>query len=190
MDLTGEQLIPASRDEVWQALNDPEVLRQCIPGCDSMEKTSDTDYVANVTAKVGPVKAKFTGAVSLSNLNPPDSFTLAGEGKGGPAGFAKGSADITLTEQDGGTLLSYTVKADLGGKLAQLGARLIDGVAKKMAGDFFSRLNGILAGGEEEAAAPEAAPAAAEAPGGMSPMVWATGLIIAVLIVLLYFAYT
>ncbi|GHB44848.1 hypothetical protein GCM10007094_37740 [Pseudovibrio japonicus] len=146
MEMSGEQQIPASQEKVWEALNDPELLKKCIPGCDSLEKTSDTEMTATVTAKVGPVKAKFKGAVTLSDLNPPNSYKISGEGKGGVAGFAKGSADVALAPSDDGTLLSYEVTAKVGGKLAQLGNRLIDSTAKKMAEEFFSNLNRELGG--------------------------------------------
>ncbi|MCE3249380.1 MAG: carbon monoxide dehydrogenase [Geminicoccaceae bacterium] len=138
MDMTGEYRIPAPREKVWAALNDPETLKRSLPGCESLEKVSETEFVATVIAKVGPVKAKFNGNVGLTNLNPPESYTIAGEGKGGAAGFAKGSADVRLTETDANaTVLVYTARADVGGKLAQLGSRLIDGTAKKMADEFF-----------------------------------------------------
>lgn len=140
MDMSGEYQIPASRESVWDALNDPEILKACIPGCESLEKTSETEMTASVTAKVGPVKAKFKGAVTLSNLDPPKSFKMSGEGKGGPAGFAKGGADITLIEDGDATILNYVVKAQVGGKLAQLGSRLVDSTAKRMADSFFGNL--------------------------------------------------
>ncbi len=146
MEMSGEQLIPAGQEKVWEALNDPELLKKCIPGCDSLEKTSDTAMNATITAKVGPVKARFKGEVILSDLNPPNSYKISGEGKGGVAGFAKGSADVTLSESGDGTLLSYEVSAKVGGKLAQLGNRLIDSTAKKMAEEFFSNLNRELGG--------------------------------------------
>lgn len=138
MEMTGEYRIAAPRERVWAALNDPEVLKACIPGCESLEKTSENEMTAAVTAKVGPVKAKFTGAVTLLNIRPPEGYTISGEGKGGVAGFAKGGADVALTEDGpGATILKYEAKAQVGGKLAQLGARLIDSTAKKMADDFF-----------------------------------------------------
>ena len=137
MNLSGSRVIAADRQTVWAALNDPEVLKQCIPGCESIEKTSDTTLAAKVTAKIGPVKAKFTGEVTLSNMNPPESYTITGEGKGGPAGFAKGGADVHLVEESGDTTrLSYKVHANVGGKIAQLGARLVQGTARKMADEF------------------------------------------------------
>lgn len=159
MDMTGEYRIPAPRTDVWNALNDPDVLKACIPGCESLEMTSPTEMTAAVTAKIGPVKAKFTGAVTLENLNPPESYTIAGEGKGGVAGFAKGSADVHLAEDGGDTILKYTVKAQVGGKLAQLGSRLIDSTARKMADEFFGNFSqmvaGAAAGGTPEADADE-----------------------------------
>jgi hypothetical protein len=138
MEMSGEYRIPAPRDTVWLALNDPAILRECIPGCQSLEKTSETTMTAKVQAKVGPVKANFTGDVSLSNVDPPRGYTISGEGKGGVAGFAKGGAVVKLAEKDGGTLLSYEVEAQIGGKLAQLGQRLINGAAKKLADEFFA----------------------------------------------------
>ena len=149
MDISGNQLIPAGREEVWRALNDPEVLKACIPGCDSLEKTSDTEMNAQVTTKIGPVKAKFKGAVTLENINPPESYTITGEGKGGVAGFAKGGADVKLSEADGGTMLEYSAKAQVGGKLAQLGSRLIDSTARKMAEEFFTKFSETVAGPRE-----------------------------------------
>ena len=145
MDMTGEYRIAAPRDRVWKALNDPEVLRQCIPGCDDLERTSDTELVARVTAKVGPVKAKFSGGVTLSDITPPESYTITGEGKGGAAGFAKGSAVVRLAEDRGETLLRYEAHAQVGGKLAQIGTRLVAGTAKKMADDFFGRFRELVA---------------------------------------------
>jgi carbon monoxide dehydrogenase subunit G len=139
MDMNGSATINAPLDLVWKGLNDPDILRQCIPGCETLEKTSDTEMTATVVLKIGPVKARFEGAVQLSNLNPPHSYTISGEGKGGMVGFAKGGADVSLAEQpDGTTLLTYSVKADVGGKIAQLGARLIDSTAKSLAEKFFT----------------------------------------------------
>jgi len=155
VELKDEQKINAPRDVVYAALNDPDVLKQCIPGCETLEKTSDTDMTATVTLKVGPVKAKFKGAVELSNLNPPSSYTITGEGKGGPAGFAKGSADVNLIGDGTGTILQYDVHADVGGKLAQLGGRLIDSTSKKLAGQFFEKFGAIVEA-EGEGATPQA----------------------------------
>jgi hypothetical protein len=163
MEMTGEYRIAAPRERVWAALNDPEVLKACIPGCESLEKTSDNEMTAAVTAKVGPVKAKFTGAVTLLNIRPPEGYTISGEGKGGVAGFAKGGADVELVE-DGpsATILKYAAKAQVGGKLAQLGARLIDSTAKKMADDFF----GAFAAKVAASSAATDASAGTAAPGG------------------------
>jgi len=144
MDLTGEYIIPAPRQKVWEALNDADVLRACIPGCESLEKLSDTEMTATVVTKIGPVKAKFTGEVRLENINAPVSYTIAGEGKGGIAGFAKGGADVALEEVPEGTRLSYAVKAQIGGKLAQLGSRLIDSTVKKLADQFFQNFTDTL----------------------------------------------
>ena len=138
MEMTGRYQIPAPREKVWAALNDAIVLKDCIPGCEELEKLSDTEMTATVKAKVGPVSATFKGNVTLTNLDPPNGYTISGEGKGGPAGFAKGAADVTLADDNGMTLLTYTVKAQVGGKLAQVGARLIDATAKQMADQFFS----------------------------------------------------
>ncbi|MEW9838330.1 SRPBCC family protein [Mesorhizobium marinum] len=141
MDMSGQERVEAPIEAVWRALNDPEILKRCIPGCEKLEKQSDTQMTATVVLRVGPIKATFEGAVELSNLNPPRSYTISGEGKGGIAGFAKGGADVHLTEDDAGaTLLGYTVKADVGGKIAQLGSRLIDSTARKLAQQFFSNL--------------------------------------------------
>jgi uncharacterized protein len=138
MEMTGRYQIPAPREKVWAALNDPVVLKDCIPGCEELEKLSDTEMTATVKAKVGPVSATFKGNVTLTNLDPPNGYTISGEGKGGVAGFAKGGADVALADDNGMTLLTYTAKAQVGGKLAQVGARLIDATAKQMADQFFS----------------------------------------------------
>lgn len=145
MNLEGEETIGAPIDKVLAALNDPDVLRQCIPGCESLEKSSDTEMAATVSLKIGPIKARFTGAVTLTNLNPPRSYTIHGEGKGGIAGFAKGGADVVLAEAGPEeTRLSYTVNADVGGKIAQLGSRLIASTSKKLAGEFFAKFNEVV----------------------------------------------
>lgn len=138
MDLKDEIVINAPRQVVYEALNDPEILKECIPGCEELIKHSDTELEAKVVLKIGPVKAKFNGNVTLSPDAPPEHFSLKGEGNGGAAGFAKGGADVTLEEHDEGTLLRYDAQADIGGKLAQLGSRLIQGTAKKLAGKFFA----------------------------------------------------
>ena len=138
MEMTGRHQIPASRAKVWAALNDPVVLKQCIPGCQESEKVSDTEMTATVKTKVGPVSVTFTGTITLSNLDPPNGYTIAGEGKGGVAGFANGGADVALSDDNGVTLLTYSAKGQVGGKLAQVGARLVDASAKQMADQFFA----------------------------------------------------
>jgi carbon monoxide dehydrogenase subunit G len=157
MEMSGENRIPASREKVWAALNDPEVLKASIPGCQSLEKTSDTEMTATVQAKVGPVKATFNGHVTLSNIDPPNGYTITGEGKGGVAGFAKGGADVKLAPDGDGTLLSYKVNAQVGGKLAQIGGRLIDATAKQMADQFFTAFAANVAGPAPAATAGAAA---------------------------------
>lgn len=154
MDMQGSERIKAPVETVWLALNDPEILKKAIPGCESLEKTSDTTMAAKVVLKIGPIKAKFEGAVELQNLNPPNSYTISGEGKGGLAGFAKGGADVTLTaDGEGATLLSYTVKAEVGGKIAQLGSRLIESTSKKLAGEFFSNFSAAVTARDAQAEA-------------------------------------
>lgn len=141
MEMTGEQLIPLTQAETWRALNDTAVLKDCIPGCETIEQISETEYQLTMTAKVGPVSAKFKGLMTLSDMAPPHSYTLLFEGQGGVAGFARGQASVQLAPEAEGTRLGYVVKAMIGGKLAQVGARLIDGVAKKIAEQFFSEFN-------------------------------------------------
>jgi len=145
MELKGEQIIALPREQVWAALNDPAVLKQCVPGCDTFEPEGDNAYKVVMTASVGPVKARFNGALTLSDIEPPVSYKLAFTGSGGAAGFGKGSAQVALAEVDAGTSLTYSVQAQVGGKLAQVGARLIDGVAKKMADEFFTRFSKVVA---------------------------------------------
>lgn len=139
MDISGEFTIPAPRERVWIALNDPQVLKRCIPGCDDLEQTAEGHFEARMSTKIGPVKARFDTEIDLSNVNPPESYTISGQGKGGPAGFGKGSADVTLEEQGEQTILRYTAALQVGGKLAQIGSRLVGGTARKIANDFFSR---------------------------------------------------
>jgi carbon monoxide dehydrogenase subunit G len=158
MDMTGEYRIPAPRSAVWDALNDPDVLKACIPGCESLERAGD-EMVATVVAKIGPVKAKFAGKVRIENPDPPNGYSIVGEGQGGVAGFAKGGADVRLAEDGDGTILTYTAKAQVGGKLAQLGSRLIDGTAKMMAEQFFTAFSEKVGA----AAAPAASAVEAEA---------------------------
>ncbi|MEN8683208.1 carbon monoxide dehydrogenase subunit G [Marivita sp.] len=144
MELKDEITISAPKSVVYAALNDPDVLRQCIPGCEELIKHSDTDLEAKVVLKVGPVKAKFSGAVVLDTAGAPDAFSLTGQGNGGAAGHAKGGADVTLEEVDGQTILRYDAKAEIGGKLAQLGSRLIQSTAKKLAANFFTKFADVV----------------------------------------------
>ncbi len=165
MEMTGEQIIDQPQSKVWEALNDTEVLKACIPGCDTLEKVSDTEYKMTMTAAVGPVRAKFNGKLLLADVNPPVSYTIAFEGSGGAAGFGKGSAQVALSPEGSGTKLSYNAKAQIGGKLAQVGARLIDGVAKKMADDFFVAFKTRLTPAAPAAPAPGVAAASAASTG-------------------------
>ena len=141
MEMKGEQLIPAPQQVVWDALNEPEVLKACVPGCESIEKSGDNEYQVLMVARVGPVSAKFKGKLTLSDINPPSSYSISFEGQGGAAGFAKGSAQVRLSSAGAHTKLSYEVKANVGGKLAQIGSRLVDAAAKKVADDFFRNFN-------------------------------------------------
>lgn len=141
MEMTGEQRVPLPQTATWEALNDTDVLKECIPGCEALERLSETRYQLTMSARIGPVSARFKGVMTLEDLDPPRGYTMIFEGQGGVAGFAKGQANVALAPDEDGTRLSYTVKAMVGGKLAQLGARLIDGVARKLANDFFKSFN-------------------------------------------------
>ncbi|MEN0088304.1 MAG: carbon monoxide dehydrogenase subunit G [Pseudomonadota bacterium] len=156
MEMNNSELIAASRETVWAALNDPEILKQAIPGCEELTMDTPTELSAVVKIKIGPVKATFKGDVELTDLNPPENYRISGSGKGGVAGFASGHADVRLEEVPEGTMLHYDVKADVGGKLAQLGSRLIDSTAKKLAGQFFSNFSQIVAPTEEDEAEADA----------------------------------
>ena len=199
MDFTGEYKVPASRDKVWEALNDVDVLKLCIDGCEELNKDSDTEFSAKVTAKVGPVRAKFTGKVTLSDIDPPNGYTISGEGQGGVAGFAKGGAIVKLVEDDGATILHYEAKAEVGGKLASVGSRLVEGVAKKTADDFFGKFVEIVSDGAVDPAS-EGTEAEQDGKladsgheqtisegGGLSPMVWGVGIVAVVAILLIIF---
>lgn len=177
MDMTGERVLPLPRQRVWDALNDPEVLRQCIPGCETVEKSGEDEYRMAMTAAIGPVRAKFAGKMKLSDVLPPESYTLAFEGSGGAAGFGKGSAKVALAEHEDGTRMSWQAHATVGGKIAQVGSRLVDGVARKMADDFFARFAEVVA--PSEAGAEPAAPAA-----GVPWWVWVVAAAVAVLVFL------
>lgn len=193
MDMTGEYRIPAPREKVWEALNDPEILKICIPGCQTLNKDSDTELSATVATKVGPVSAKFTGKVTLSDINPPEGYKILGEGQGGVAGFAKGGAEVKLEADGYETILTYKATAQVGGKLAQIGSRLIDSTAKKMAGQFFGKFAeevGTESAENETTEIPETEIADAISPKkgntGLSPVVWVSGLVAAVVLVLIY----
>ena len=147
--MTGEQLIPASQQDTWRALNDPEVLKACVPGCESITKVNENEYQVQMTAKVGPVSAKFRGRLSLFDIQPPTSYSLAFEGQGGAAGFAKGAAQVKLSPQGNQTRLAYDVKANVGGKLAQIGSRLVDAAAKKVADEFFQNFTKRMTSDED-----------------------------------------
>ena len=149
MEMTGEQLIPASQQETWQALNDPEVLKACIPGCESIERTGENEYSVLMVARIGPVSAKFKGKLTLSDIKPPESYSMAFEGQGGPAGFAKGGAHVALSPENNQTRLRYEAKANIGGKLAQIGSRLVDAAARKVSDDFFRNFNEKVASQHE-----------------------------------------
>lgn len=214
MDFSGQYIIAAPPQAVWDGLNNPHVLKACIPGCEKMEKTSETDFAATATLKIGPVRATFRGKVTMADMDPPNRLTLVGEGQGGVAGFAKGQAEVVLTPEDGGTNLTYTAKANVGGKLAQIGQRLIDGASKQIADEFFSRFAqkiapaeapaGVIAPAPETPAAQEDAhpqtvpdtqahpstppPSVAEEPReGLAPEIWVVGLIAVIIILLVLF---
>ena len=194
MDMKGEYRISATQQAVWEALNDPETLKACIPGCETIEKTSDTEMTATVKAKVGPVSAKFKGKVTLSDLNPPNSYRISGEGQGGPAGFGKGGATVTLEQDGSDTILRYEAKAQVGGKLAQIGARLVDGAAKKIANEFFSNFANHVGGPAEAASDPDTAPAVTvkyktkTQTKTISTATWIVGLIVVVAVLLALFS--
>jgi uncharacterized protein len=208
MDFTGRYIIAAPPQKVWEGINDPTILKACIPGCEQLDKTSPTEFVALARLKIGPLSAAFKGKVHLTDLEPPTRLRLSGEGQGGVAGFAKGDALVELTPEGDGTVLTYTAKATVGGKLAQIGQRLIDGAAKQIADDFFKRFAAALdkpqmtgdpttAQLTDAEAATSPGVSGAEAAGlaiapvppraGVSPSVWVVGLIAVVAILLLLF---
>ncbi|MBI3678446.1 MAG: carbon monoxide dehydrogenase subunit G [Proteobacteria bacterium] len=205
MEFTGRYVIPARPQAVWAGINDPAVLKACVPGCQKMEKTSPTDFEATAKLKIGPVSATFKGKVALLDLVPPHRLTLKGEGQGGVAGFARGEAEVVLTPEGDGTVLTYTAKANVGGKLAQIGQRLIDGAAKQIADDFFSRFAATVGAPAAPADAQQhddshpvpqvAHSAGAPAPGrptsrreGVAPEIWVVGLIAIVVILIVIFS--
>ncbi len=178
MEIKGEYQIDASREAVWDALNDPEMLKKCIPGCESLEQVGDNEFKAKVMAAIGPVRARFDTRLSLENLNPPESYTLAGEGKAGVAGFGRGSAEVILQERDSGTLLTYSADFKVGGKLAQVGSRLVMGATKKTADDFFGTFSRELDPGAMRMNVEKATSS------GLGSMTWkAIGAAIAVLLI-------
>lgn len=178
MELRGQHNISANQDQVWQALNDPKILKECITGCESIDRTGDNELAVKLVAAVGPVRAKFQGRIVLSDLIPPSSYKINFEGQGGMAGFAKGSATVNLQPEGQGTLLSYVATSQVGGKLAQVGSRLVEVAARKVADDFFSTFEGILKGPES---------AAGEGPVPAVRSIWATSTVkigVAVLVVI------
>jgi carbon monoxide dehydrogenase subunit G len=204
MDFSGRYVIAAPPEAVWAALNDPVILKACIPGCQQIEKSSPTDFVATATLKIGPVKATFKGKVTLSDLDPPSRCTISGEGQGGMAGFAKGNADVRLQPEGDATVLTYTARATVGGKLAQIGQRLIDGAARQIADDFFGRFAAYLEPAMVAQPLPSEAPPAttpnaqidqpagasaeqASRRSGLGSEIWVIGLIGVVVILLLLF---
>ena len=183
MQMTGEQHIAAPRNDVWRALNDADVLRRCIPGCQSLERESEERLRAVVEIKIGPIGARFNGAVTLSDLDPPNGYTLTGEGQGGTVGFAKGAARVRLSNVSGGTLLAYEVDAQIGGRLAQLGGPIIDATAKQLAGKFFSQFAASLAAPAEVAPAVGKVAASAWVPAQRGlPIAWILALAVAALL--------
>ncbi len=188
MEMTGSQTLPVSQQIAWEALNDPEILKASIMGCDLLDRTSDTEFLAGVTAAIGPVKAKFKAKLTLSEVNPPESYTIRFDGQGGAAGFGKGEAQVKLIPEGAATRLDYTAKANVGGKLAQIGSRLVDAASKKMADDFFVKFNAELARRNPAPVAPDAPLAHATAPapyagdmstGGLTALTIALGAVVA-----------
>lgn len=206
MEFSGRYAIPAPPEKVWEGLNDPQVLKTCIPGCEQIEKTTPTDFLATARLKIGPVSATFKGKVGLSELDPPHRCVLSGEGQGGVAGFAKGGAEVLLTPDGVGTILTYKAKANVGGKLAQIGQRLIDGAAKQIADDFFERFSKAVVSapesdmsGETDRAIDEPEPplpvsvraqlqaVEQKRRDGLAPEIWVVGLVVIVAILLVLF---
>lgn len=199
MDFTGRYVIPASPETAWDAIQNPEILKGCIPGCESLEKTADNVFEARATLKIGPVKATFKGKVTLDEMDPPRRCVLRGEGQGGVAGFAKGEAEVLLAPEGEQTVLTYMAKANIGGKLAQIGQRLIDGAAKQIADDFFSRFSAALHASPPQAQEPPIVEPKAPEITGTAPAethhahepisreVWVIGLVSVIVIILIFF---
>jgi len=189
MQMQGSRLLSITQQQAWEALNDPEVLKVCVPGCESIEPTADNTYAVVSQIKVGPVSAKFKSTIQLTDIQAPDSYTLNFEGNGGAAGFGKGTAKVRLSPQGDGTQLDYEVEATVGGKIAQVGQRLIDGVAKSMSESFFKRFDEEMQRRHPPAAdAPAAASSTAAEPAGKKIPDWAWGAIVVILIVLIAWA--
>lgn len=188
MKMTGTRLLPAPQQEVWEKLNDPETLKRCIPGCQSLEQAGPNHLKATVGLKIGPVNAKFNGEVELSDMDPPNSYRISGSGKGGPAGSASGGADVRLEPTEGGTLLTYNVDAKVAGKIAQLGARLIDATAASLAEKFFDNFTAELTPPQEGTTTASAGPASQpmETTGGLTRNQWIIGGL-AIAAVIVYF---
>ena len=188
MEMNGSRQIAASQTEVWRALNDPATLKKCIPGCETLDKVDDTHMNGVVALRLGPMALKFNGEVELQNLNPPNSYRLNGSGKAGPAGFASGYADVTLAPKDGGTLLTYNVQSNVGGKIAQMGARLIDATAAQLAGQFFDKFAAEVAPAVASGAvATAAATAVATNSGPFSMPRWAWLIAAAVALLVIWY---
>lgn len=199
MEFTGRYMIPAATEAVWTALNNPDVLKVCIPGCESLEKRNPTHFVASVRLKIGPMSATFKGNVQLTELDPPIRCVLKGEGQGGVAGFAKGQAEVLLNSEGDGTALAYSAKATVGGKLAQVGQRLIDGAVRQIADDFFARFAAEFTAMETaetlgEETTPETPPSVLQDPSdepggreGLAPEIWVVGLVAIIVILLILF---
>lgn len=206
MELTGEQILPLPRERVWAALNDPEILKASVPGCESFERVDDNQFQMVMAASVGPIKARFKGKMMLTDLQPPQSYSMTFEGSGGAAGFGKGGAHVDLLTDSAGTRLVYRSHAQVGGRLAQVGARLIDGVARKMAEDFFGRFTAAVVGPQEQVAVDDAAMPADNASGpatthssssapssaqparsaGGKTWTWALGLVVVIALIAVY----
>lgn len=177
MDLQGQRQLDAARQVVWDALNDPASLRECLRGCERLDRVSDSGFEATIAARVGPIKATFIGAMTLSDVEPPNAYTMVFEGKGGAAGFAKGRARVRLADEAGGTLVHYTVEMSLGGKLGQMGTRVIGGVAREMADDFFGRFAELIGRRAPAATAPPAPAAIPPQPGAVR---WRWAIVVAI----------
>jgi hypothetical protein len=194
MEMSGEERIAATQGETWMALNDPEILKACVPGCESIERVAENEYQVLMVARIGPVSAKFKGRLVLSDLDPPNAYAIAFEGQGGAAGFGKGSARVQLAPEGAGTLLRYQVKASVGGKLAQIGSRLVDAAARKISQDFFAAFNETVgaqhgAGGAHDAHAPGPVPRDPDLPkvSNASLIFFAAGVLVVVLAALVAF---